>query len=362
VNIEEIFNNVGIKCTDINTHYLINSCPSCGKSNKLRVDKTTGKWICFVCYDTAGKDEGCGNLWTLLPKYGLDRHEVKSFLKDYTLPIYTDDFEFKRIEEHEALVSSNEPLPEITLPYYFFNLECTKQDYERFPEAYNYLFNRKVQNFNLIKKYNLKYSSIHKRIIFPFYDEVGRLVGYQGRDITNRWKVDHPKCDNRQCNLKNKFYFRFETFPPDECPSCGCPLKPCFYPKTMTSYDFRKSDLLINLKSISLDKPLVLVEGPFDWINTPNSIPLLGKTLSDKQLRLIISKFKDVYLYLDGDMEGTKSTIRIYSELEMFIQNLQIVLNDDGQDPGQFSYHENFERIKKPISYQKWLIFKKLFV
>ena len=45
--------------------------------------------------------------------------------------------------------------------------------------------------------------------------------------------------------------------------------------------DIPKKEFVFNEGMINWYEPVVLVEGPFDHIVTPNSIPLLGSTLSD---------------------------------------------------------------------------------
>lgn len=359
LQIDEILEEVGIAYTDIGTHWLLKECPTCGKKDKVRVDKDTGKWICHKCYSD-DPENGKGNMWTLLPKFGLDHFEIGKMLRGNILPTYTDDFQFKMPDELFEDDSTQE-LPEITLPSYFMPLTGSIDNYHQFPEAYGYLLGRGVNNLNLITYYNLKYSTVHKRIIFPFYDKQSRLVGWQGRDITDRWKQDHPRCPNTQCDLKRKYYFKGEGEVPEECPECGTPLQDHFYPKTLTSFGFKKQSLLINQNRINPNKPVVLVEGPFDAINTPNSIPLLGKFLSPLQAQEL-RQYQEVLLYFDGDDDGSSATKNVYRALELFVPKVGIILNEANEDPGQFNYLENLERIKTPISIENWGFRKKILV
>jgi hypothetical protein len=360
IEIDEILDSIGADYSDIGTHLLLKECPSCQKKDKVRVDKGTGKWICHKCF-TDDADTGKGNMWTLLPHYGLEKHEIRTLLFGYTLPTYSDDFKFKSAEQ--ALEQEPEIEAELMiLPTYFIPMDGTQENYNLFPEAYEYLLTRKVDNINLIKRYKLMYSTLHKRIVFPFFNGEGQLIGWQGRDITDRCKQDHPKCTEKQCELRRNYYFKGEGSAPELCPVCGSLLKDEFYPKTLTSFGFQKQNLLINNNLLNPIMPTCFVEGPFDAINTPNSIPLLGKYLSEIQSRIIRSSIKEVILYFDGDSDGDKATINVYRELEMFVPSIKIVLNNSNEDPGQFHYKENAERLKDAISLENWAFSKKILV
>jgi hypothetical protein len=361
IEINEILDEISVSYTDISTHWLLRECPTCSKKDKLRVDKETGKWICFTCYSN-DESEGKGNLWNLLPKLGVQRHEIGKILGSSQTPIYTKDFDFRNMKMEMASEESIEPLEEITLPNHFMKLNFDESSYKRFPEAFDYLASRGVTNIKLVEKYRVKYSHTLKRIIFPFYDKNQRLVGWQGRDITDRWKKNHPRCQNPECKLKRLYYFYGETKAPESCPACQNPLQESFYPKTLTSYGFKKQSLLINQNLINPNHAVTLVEGPFDSINTPNSIPLLGKFLSKIQFDEIVKNYSRVLLYFDGDEEGAKATKAIYRQLEMFVPSIGIILNEEGQDPGLFCYKENLDKANFPMSLGQWAVEKKILV
>ncbi len=357
----EILDDIGIKYTDINTHWLLRTCPCCSGNNKLRVDKESGLWICFKCR-AQDESEGAGNLWKLLSVHGLEDYEIREYLGRSQSIVFSDDFRFTAIESDNDTPKEEEKLKQLTMPYHFYPLECDQISYNRFPQAYNYLLTRKVSSFALIEHYNLHYSPIQQRLIFPFYDLEDRLIGWQGRDITNRSKLDHPKCQNKDCPTKYKYYFIGESKFKSICPSCGGDLEKTAYPKTMTSFDFKKQQVLINENIIDWSRPVTLVEGPFDSINTPNSIPLLGKTLSVKQLAILVKKAKEVILYFDGDKAGDVTTKLVYQDLDVFFTRVSIVLNNPHEDPGQFNYEENINRLKNSIKLHKWADEKKIMI
>lgn len=78
-----------------------------------------------------------------------------------------------------------------------------------------------------------------------------------------------------------------------------------------------KSDIVFNEIHINWDLPVYLVEGVFDAIRIPNSIPLLGKDLKDTLLFEKILMHKPIIiLCLDGD--AIKDSIELYNYLIYF--------------------------------------------
>ena len=103
-------------------------------------------------------------------------------------------------------------------------------------------------------------------IIIPSYDEFGELNYFSGRDFTGK----------KQFNKKNP--------------------------------DVSKTEIVFDSGMVNFYEPLTIVEGPFDHIVVPNSIPLLGKALKpeDAAFRFIASKCKhNINIMLDSDAEST---------------------------------------------------------
>ena len=74
-----------------------------------------------------------------------------------------------------------------------------------------------------------------------------------------------------------------------------------------------KEIIVFNEYLIDWDKPISLVEGPFDSLFVDNSIPMLGKKISDLLFELIYDKAKKVTIILDGDAWGNAQ--RLYDKL-----------------------------------------------
>jgi hypothetical protein len=75
-----------------------------------------------------------------------------------------------------------------------------------------------------------------------------------------------------------------------------------------------KDKIIFNEYLIDWNKDITLVEGVFDSVFVPNSIPLLGKHISDLLLNTIYSKTKgNVIICLDSD--AWDKSVELYNEL-----------------------------------------------
>lgn len=72
-------------------------------------------------------------------------------------------------------------------------------------------------------------------------------------------------------------------------------------------------DIIFNEYYINWDLPIYLVEGPFDAIRIPNSIPLLGKGVSPLLIKRILDNNCKVILCLDSD--AFVDSLNIYNQL-----------------------------------------------
>ena len=166
---------------------------------------------------------------------------------------------------------------------------------------------------------------------------------------------------NKDCSMRHYPYFTGEFEAPEFCPTCNNKLELWHYPKLLNSTNFPKRYIFMNEHFINWERPVTIVEGPFDSINTPNSLPLLGKFLSKYQFELLYKNCKELILYLDGDEYGVAATQHIYSELSPFIKNIKVVLSESEDDPGKFHYSINKEKVLTAISYQEWASIKNIF-
>src|SRR5262249_36561873 len=149
------------------------------------------------------------------------------------------------------------------------------------------------------------------RIVFPIHDSEGRLVAYAGRSI-----------DGSE-------------------------------PRYLFPSGFRKSQVVFNLHRTGAEAAVrssgcVIVEGFFDCLRVHQAgyrkvIALMGSSLSQVQETLLLARFREVVLMLDGDEAGRSATQQVVARLEGRIP-LHIAEVPSGRQPDQLP-SEEIERI-----------------
>ena len=258
-------------------------CPKCIENKgereahkyNLECNLQIQRFNCWACSNEG--EQMSGSILKLIKMYGNEKllaeykEAIRSFResKMYKLNFSEDEFNIgtKAIE-----------LEDLRLPKSFKLLRrdkfCPKPVME-------YLNSRGI-GWNIIEKYNIGYTEFIKddfmpsyRVYIPSYDKYGDLNYWTGRDYLDRKgvvKYYNPKVE-------------------------------------------RKS-IIFNEEKLQWDADITIVEGPFDHIVVPNSVPLLGKVLN-KDFTLFWEIIKNananVNIFLDGDaFESVKS---IYKEL-----------------------------------------------
>ena len=250
-------------------------CPVCssikgldcgdGKGN-LEVNYNHHVYKCWACSETYGTH---GTLNKLVKKYGNRNH-----IKQYRLVIP---------EHKKVIVKNNYPI--ITrLPKEFTPLILERGSFDH-KEAIKYLSKRNIKK-DLNEKYNLGYAvtgDYKGRIIFPSYDSNGEINYFLGRSYSKYSKLKY----------KNP--------------------------------EVSKMDIIFNVGKINWDSNIYLVEGVFDHITIPNSIPMLGKVLNDILFkRLVDDVTAKVIIVLDADAE--KDAINMYKKLDSTKLNGRVLM------------------------------------
>lgn len=259
------------------------ACPCCvekygkGEERKYNLELNLSKQLfhCWKCADEG--DEMHGSILKLIKLYGNDQlvKEYKDAIhslresKMYKLSFSDDDFNIdtKSVEQDD-----------LRLPKSFRYLQ---KDKPMPKDVANYLNSRGI-GWDIVERYSLGYTEYTKdsfmpsyRIYIPSYDKYGDLNYWTGRDYLNRSNT--VKYYNPKVERKN---------------------------------------IIFNEEKLQWDADIVLVEGPFDHIVVPNSVPLLGKVLN-KEFKLywdIIKNAKgNITIFLDGD--AFDSVKKIYKEL-----------------------------------------------
>lgn len=242
-------------------------CPVCSYDIK-ELDEGDGKgnfevnykqevykcWSCGETHDTHG------SIFKLIKKFG-----TKNQLKKYILlrPEY-DEEGLKRTYET------------VKLPKEFISFKECSDGFKlthHYKYAYNYLKSRNVTD-EIINRYNIGFcyeGEYHDRIIIPSYNEDGQLNYFTARSYESKPKLKY----------KNP--------------------------------EAQKEIIIFNERLINWNKPVYIVEGPFDSIFVPNSIPLLGKVMSDVLFNKLYEKAVKVIVLLDGD--AYDNGVKIYEKL-----------------------------------------------
>ena len=227
-----------------------------GKGN-FEVNYRLGVYKCWACSETHGTH---GSLRKLINVYA-----PKKIKERYFSLVDGSNFEYSEAN----IVTEKIGLPKEYIPL----TNNTKEDYHTI-RVMRYLKSRAITK-DIINKNKIGFCKSGKysgRVIIPSYDKYGELNYFISRSYVNH---------------KMKY------------------LNP------LTS----KEDIIFNEDKIEWDKNLFLVEGVFDSLFIPNSIPMLGKVMGDKLWEVIYKKLtKKIFIVLDSD--AWSDAIKLYKKLD----------------------------------------------
>ena len=232
-------------------------CPICDddkNKGNLEVNVEKSVFHCWSCGDSEGTH---GSLGKLFDKFG-----NKKLKKLYN------------ILKPETVQVREKKTPKAQLPKEYKLFKDVNPRYPVRQQAINYLYNRGISDY-MIEKYQIGFcddGSHSGRIIIPSYDLKGELNYYIGRswDPYTRAKYRNPEAE------KEKIIF-WESL-------------------------------------IDWNKDIYLVEGAFDGIFLENSIPMLGKHMSELLFESLYNKAKgDIIICLDAD--AWVNGVKLYHEL-----------------------------------------------
>ena len=262
-------------------------CPFCydgEKKYKLAINIKNNVGHCWIC-------EWHGNVVGLLHALNARQEDIDAYIRASS-----------RFGQ-DALEPSNKQEEELELPEGFC---LVPEDPSSITMKATLRHLTQVRNLSLadIKKYRIGFTG--SRIVVPSYDDSGALNYYVARSfpLSNPCKYKNPTVP------KNKIIF---------------------------------NDLFIDWKST-----VVLVEGVFDALVTPNAVPLLGKEIGDNILRKLVQNRSEVVLMLDGDKEGHKATRKLLQKLQGFGLSVRVVTLD-GSDPSSIGREKVKELLAKAL-------------
>lgn len=253
-------------------------CPKCceekGNKEKNKFNLEVNLYKGFQCWSCCSYDDVMkGSISKLIKLYGNDTilHEYRSLITDMR---NSGLYELKFAEgRKDSIVKIDVELPKS------FNLIRDNKYYPN--KVKEYLKKRGIDD-EIVKEHSIGYTrydennkQVSNRIVIPSFDEFGDLNYWTARDYTaypNRQKYFNPKVERK--------------------------------------------DIIFNEEKVQWDADITLVEGPFDHIVVPNSIPLLGKSLSEeyKIYKYLMTKANaNVNIFLDGD--AYDNVLKIYQLL-----------------------------------------------
>ena len=233
------------------------NCPVCDddrNKHNLEVNYIDNVFKCWSCGDSEGTH---GPLGKLFDKYGNKKHK-----------------KLYQVLKPETVVKREKPKKQLKLPEGFTLFKDSSPVYPVRRAAINYLHDRGITDL-MIEKYQIGFcdKGDHAgRIVIPSYDSNGGLNYYIARSWNpmSRAKYKHPEAE------KDKIIF-WENL-------------------------------------IDWNKDIYLVEGAFDGLFIENSIPMLGKHMSELLFNTIYKKAKgDVIICLDAD--AWQNSVKLYHEL-----------------------------------------------
>jgi DNA primase len=233
------------------------NCPVCDdgrNKHNMEVNYIRNVYKCWSCGDSEGTH---GSLTKIFDKFG-NKKQKKLF----------------QVLKPETVVKKERQKKLLKLPEGFTLFKDSSKVYPVRRAAINYLYNRGITDY-MIEKYQIGFcdKGDHAgRIVIPSYNKKGELNYYIARswDPMSRAKYKNPKEE------KDKIIF-WEN-------------------------------------QIDWNKDIFLVEGAFDGLFLDNSIPMLGKHMSELIFETIHNKAKgEVTICLDAD--AWTNAVKLYHEL-----------------------------------------------
>ncbi len=233
------------------------NCPYCdegqGKGN-LEINVFKHVYKCWACGDSNGTHGALGKL--------IDEFGTKKQKKIYSL--------FKPEDENKP-----EPKkPKFRLPEGYTQFKDSNPVYPVYKQAINYLKERNISQ-EIIEKYKIGFcdqGDFMGRIIIPSFDKDGKPNYFIARswNKTTRSKYKNPQAE--------------------------------------------KDKIIFNESLIDWDKDIYLCEGVFDSVFLPNSIPMLGKSMSKLLFETLYDKANgNLIIALDGD--AWKNSVKLFHDL-----------------------------------------------
>ena len=266
-------------------------CPFCTHhKKKLSINLNKDKYKCWIC-------EKAGPVSRLVRRFG--NFLQQQDWKELTGQVEVSDFE--KILYGQAEEKQVEPEKVLELPTEFTSL-CNRNTSLTSVQARNYLEKRGIDKKDILR-WKLGYCADGEyagRVVAPSFNTDGKVNFFVGRSYDGHWR----KYLNPSVN----------------------------------------KDLIFNELYVDWESDITLVEGVFDAIKVPNSIPILGSTLREdsKLFAKILKHDPAVYVALDPDAEKKAFTL-IESLLKYDVEVYKVPIKPY-KDVGEMSKSEFLRR------------------
>ncbi len=309
---------------DENTYQYQFPCPNCVErdgwmeARKYNLEVNLQKQV-FKCWKCCSIDEHMsGSIIKLIRMHGNEKllQEYKDVIYEirnselYKINFTSGDFNIDTsVIEREEL-----KLPSSYKPF--------KKEGKNNWGALKYLQDRGI-GWDIIERYKIGYTEREEenkkgsfRIIIPSYSALGELNYWVGRDylpksdkFPSRVKYDNPKVE--------------------------------------------KKNIIFNEEKLQWDADITLVEGPFDHIVVPNSVPLLGKALN-KEYKLywdLITKANaNVNIMLDADAFNTVKELYKFLNHGRLYGKIRYIPMEGDEDPSSLYESGGYKKIVEHLS------------
>lgn len=175
---------------------------------------------------------------------------------------------------------------------------------------WNYLKSRNFDPEYIIDKYNLLgvgkkpntmlEQQFRNRLIIPIYNKNGKLISYQGRDVSGKSKLRYKGCEIKKSvmNYKHTFY----------------------------GWPFVK------------ENKVAIVEGIFDqWAMGDGFLCSFGTAVTAFQIKELISTFDKVFILFDPENTAQQLADKTATKIASFNKEVEVIKLDTDKDPGDLS-------------------------
>lgn len=228
------------------------------------------------------------------------KHPAEGYNLDVAAKLATDEFDDLELSFGNIPDYGDEPIKhEIVFPEEWL---ASFRKLEDFPDAVNYVTERMLSGV-MVEALDMRYDPLQRRVCFPFRNFSGKLVGVQSRAI------------DKDVALR---YYQYG------------------YQGHRNGFNWMGENI------IDLDKPVVLLEGPFDYASVfrcyQNVAASFTSGLSVEKCKRL-SDVSEIITFYDYGMGGTAARSRI-EELFKGVPITHIVPTQEQDDAGNMSLDE----------------------